>query len=64
MVVRIDTDRYLGVTPKERLEGTHWIVSVGSSAGLDNLGKRRLQAVLETEILSISDGHFMYSCKE
>jgi hypothetical protein len=41
MVVRIDTIRYLGVTPEERLYGTHRIGSIGSSAGLDILAKRK-----------------------
>jgi hypothetical protein len=41
MVVRIDTVRYLGVTPEESLDGTHWIGSVFSSAGLDTLAKRK-----------------------
>jgi hypothetical protein len=64
MVVRIDTVWYLGVSPEGSLDGTHWIGSVGSIAGLGTLGKRILQAVLETEVQSVSDGHFMCSFKE
>jgi hypothetical protein len=41
MVVSIDTVRYLVVNPEERLDGSHWIGSVGSSAGLDTLAKRK-----------------------
>ena len=41
MFVRIDTVLYLGLTPEERIDGTHWIGSAGSSAGLDTLAKRR-----------------------
>jgi hypothetical protein len=42
MVVRIDTARYLGVTPEQRFDGTHWIGSVGSNAGLDTFAKRKI----------------------
>ena len=49
MVVTIDTDRYLGVTPEERHDGTDRIGSVGCIAGLDCRGKRKLQAILERE---------------
>ena len=41
MGFRMDTVWYLGVTPEERLDGTHWIGSVFSSAGLDTLAKRK-----------------------
>jgi hypothetical protein len=58
-VVRINTVRYLWITHDGRLDGTYWIVSVGSSAGLGTLGKRRLQEVLEIEILATPDGHCM-----
>jgi hypothetical protein len=59
VVVRMDTVRYFGVTPEERLDGTHWIGSMGSSAGLDTWRKERLQALLEREKLSAPYGHFM-----
>ena len=41
MVIRIDTVRYLGVTPEERIDRTHWLGWMGSSAGLDTLAKRK-----------------------
>jgi hypothetical protein len=41
MVVRFDTVRYLGVPPEEKIDGTHWIGSMGSSAGLYTLAKRK-----------------------
>jgi len=41
MVVRIDTVQCLGVIPKERLVGTHWIGPVGSSASLGYMAKRK-----------------------
>ena len=59
MFVGIDTVRYVGVTPEERLDGTNWIRSVFSSAGLDTLTKRKTQAVLEREKPSTPDSHFM-----
>ena len=49
MVVRVDTVRYLGVTAEECLDGTLWIGPVDSSACLDFLANRRLQAGLERE---------------
>ena len=41
MVVRINTVRYLRVKSEERLDGTRWVGSVVSRAGLDTFGEKK-----------------------
>jgi len=57
MVVRIDTVRCLGVIPEERLEGTHLIGPVGSSAGLGYMAKRKTTGSSRKK--ESPDSHFM-----